>query len=211
VPKADPPGSAFAASPALIVVRHGETAWSLSGQHTGLTDLALTAVGEDQARTSGKAIRAMLAGQSAAAVISSPRQRAQRTAQLSGFTPTEIDPDASEWDYGDYEGLTSAQIRERDPDWRLWNGVVPGGESADDVTVRIDRLLTRVHQLMSNGPVLIFSHGHASRCIAARWLGEPVSSGRHYKLGTGSVSGLDYEHDVPVILHWNLDTSIVTA
>jgi broad specificity phosphatase PhoE len=195
--------------PALILVRHGETEWSKSGQHTGRTDLPLTDVGRRQARTAGDVVRTLLAGSEPAAVISSPRQRAQTTAELAGFRPTEIDPDAAEWDYGDYEGLTSSQIRQTDPSWQIWDGRVPGGEDAAQVQSRIDRLLGSARRHLGSGPVLIFSHGHASRCIAARWLDEPVSAGRRYRLGTGAVSGLDFEHGAPVILHWNLDESVI--
>lgn len=203
--------SAFGGFPAVIVIRHGETEWSRSGRHTGSTDLPLTEAGCEQARYAGGIVRTLLGGRPVGAVISSPRQRALKTAELAGFAVTEVSADAREWDYGAYEGLTSPQIRERDPDWRIWDGATPGGETAEDVRARVDRLLAAVQQMAANGSVLIFSHGHASRCIAARWLGEPIQSGRHYRLGTGAVCGLDFEHAAPVILHWNLDQSIDRA
>jgi broad specificity phosphatase PhoE len=156
-------------------------------------------------------VRLLLAGAEPAAVISSPRQRASTTAELAGFTPTELNPDAAEWDYGDYEGLTSAQIHQSEPTWSIWDGMVPNGEDAVAVRTRIDRLLAHAAGFRDQGPVLVFSHGHASRCIAARWLGDPISTGSHYKLGTGAVSGLDFEHGRPVILHWNLDTTVTEA
>jgi broad specificity phosphatase PhoE len=196
-------------SAALVLIRHGETEWSRSGRHTGRTDVALTTAGEDQARTAGRLIRAVLGGDDASWVISSPRQRALRTAELAGYTPDEITEDASEWDYGDLEGLTSAEIQQQFPDWSIWDGPIPGGEDASAVTARCDRLLKRVSQHSNVGPVLVFSHGHASRCLAARWLGETIAGGRHYWLGTGAVSSLGYEHGRAVILRWNLDESLL--
>jgi broad specificity phosphatase PhoE len=201
-----PRTSAF---PALILIRHGETVWSKSGQHTGRTDIGLTQVGEVQAEQAGTLIRALLATYEPSLIISSPRQRALYTAELAGFEPDEITEDAAEWDYGDYEGLTSAQIRQQNPAWTIWSSPVPGGEDAAAVIVRLDRLLERVERHRAAGPVLIFSHGHASRCIAARWLGRPVADGQQYSLGTGAVSSLGYEHEQPVILRWNLDKSVV--
>jgi broad specificity phosphatase PhoE len=196
---------------AIVLVRHGETEWSRSGQHTGRTDIPLTAAGEDQARSAGDMVRLLLAGQGPALVVSSPRRRALRTAELAGFVPTEVTEDVGEWDYGSYEGLTSAQIHEQDPGWSIWSKPVPNGETAEQITARLDRLLTVAKQQSQVGPVVIFSHGHASRCLAARWLDEPVAAGRHYWLGTGAVSSLGYEHSRTVILHWNLDRSVLAA
>lgn len=192
--------------PALVVVRHGETEWSRTGRHTGRTDVALTAIGEQQARVAGCLVRAVLGELAPALVLSSPRQRACRTAELAGYRVDELTEDAAEWDYGQLEGLTSAEIDRRFPDWSIWTGPVPGGEDAAAVTARIDRLLARTAAV--DGPVLLFSHGHASRCVAARWLAEPVTSGRHYRLDTGAVCALGFEHGRPVILRWNLDKSI---
>ncbi|MGX7679337.1 histidine phosphatase family protein [Jatrophihabitans sp. DSM 45814] len=195
----------------MVLIRHGETEWSKRGQHTGRTDIELTKVGEDQARAAGELVRRLLDGARPSLVISSPRQRALRTAELAGFTPQVVTEDAAEWDYGDYEGRTSADIRREDPGWTIWSGQVPGGETADQVTARLDRVVTLATTHQEQGPVLTFSHGHASRCVAARWLGEPVSAGRHYWLGTGAVSSLGYERDSRVILRWNLDGSIIQS
>lgn len=197
------PHSTDRPAPALVIVRHGQTEWSRTGQHTGRTDLPLTPAGEQQARAVGATIRAVLADQPPALVLSSPRQRARHTAELAGYPPDELTEDAAEWDYGELEGLTSAEIAERYPDWSIWTGPVPGGETSAQVSARLDRLVRRV--TTATGPVLVFSHGHASRCVAARWLVEPVSSGQHYRLDTGGLGTLGYEHDRPVILQWNLD------
>jgi len=201
-------------SPALVLVRHGETEWSRSGQHTGRTDLPLTDEGVVQARAARPIIDAVLGGATKPFVISSPRQRALETARLTGFEPDEITELAAEWDYGALEGKTSAQIKAEIADWSIWTGVVPGGESAEEMTTRIDILLARVADIRTaepDRPVLVFSHGHASRCIAARWLGEPVSAGAAYWLTTAAVSSLGYEHGRKVVLRWNIDSSISAA
>jgi broad specificity phosphatase PhoE len=195
--------------PVLVLIRHGETEWSRTGRHTGRTDIDLTPAGERQALQAGAVLRRLLGDLRPSAVLCSPRRRAIRTAELAGFRPQKITADAAEWDYGELEGLTSGQIQQRFPGWTIWSGNVPGGEDAAMVTNRIDQLLAEVAQQAGAGPVLVFSHGHASRCIAARWLAEPVSAGRHYWLGTGAVSSLGYEHDYPVILQWNLDNSLI--
>ena len=201
--------------PALLLIRHGETEWSRSGQHTGNSDIALTEFGERQARASGPLIRAALGSTAPALVLSSPRQRAWRTAELAGFEVQERVPDAAEWDYGDLEGLTSAEIRRQWPDWSVWSGPIPGGEDAAAVSARFDRLLgTITDRLQSSGrtgPVLVFSHGHAIRCLAARWLGHPVTAGRQFWLGTGAVCSLGYEHERPVVLRWNIDSTLNPA
>lgn len=197
--------------PALVLVRHGETEWSRSGQHTGDSDIALTDLGERQARAAGPLIRGVLGSAGPALVLSSPRQRAWRTAELAGFEVDDRVADAAEWDYGDLEGLTSAQIRQRYPDWTIWSGPVPGGEDAAAVSARFDRLLgaitDRLHSAGRPGPALVFSHGHAIRCLAARWLGDPITSGRQFWLGTGAVCSLGYEHGQPVVLRWNLGSA----
>jgi broad specificity phosphatase PhoE len=198
--------------PALVLIRHGETEWSRSGQHTGRSDIALTEFGEQQAHAAGPLIRGVLGTTEPALVLSSPRQRAWRTAELAGFPAEETIEDAAEWDYGDLEGLTSPEIRKQWPDWSIWSGPVPGGEDAETVTARFDRLLSRIAERYEteqlSGPVLVFSHGHAIRCLAARWLGDPVSCGRRFWLGTGAVCSLGYEHGYPVVLHWNVDTTM---
>jgi probable phosphoglycerate mutase len=201
--------------PALVLVRHGETEWSRSGQHTGNTDIPLTERGEQQARAAGPLIRTMLGSAEPALVLSSPRQRAWRTAELSGYAVDDTAADAAEWDYGELEGRTSAEIRQDWPDWSVWSGPVPGGEDAAAVTVRFDRLLAgitdRLASAVRTGPVLVFSHGHAIRCLAARWLGEPVTAGRRLWLTTGAVCSLGYEHGLPAVLHWNVDCEFLGA
>ncbi|MGI8614321.1 MAG: histidine phosphatase family protein [Nocardioidaceae bacterium] len=179
------------------LVRHGQTEWSKSGQHTGLTDLDLTEEGERIGRTLG----ARLGECSFALVLTSPLVRARRTAELAGFAEAEDDPDLVEWDYGAYEGLTSAQIRQSDPGWTIWDSPVPDGETAEQVMARLDRVIVRVRG--ASGPSLLFGHGHCLRALTARWLGEPVRDGRLYRLDTATVSVLGWEHARPVIWRWN--------
>ena len=198
--------------PALVLVRHGETEWSRTGRHTGRTDVALTERGELQARAAGQLIREVLGSARPALVLSSPRQRAWRTAELAGFAPDELTEDAAEWDYGNLEGLTTEEIRCRWPDWSVWSGPTPGGEDAAAVTARFDRLLSRIAGRFEagrlSGPVLVFSHGHAIRCLAARWLGDPVTAGRQFWLGTGAVCSLGFEHRCPAMLQWNIGGAV---
>lgn len=181
----------------LTVVRHGATAWSLAGKHTGRTDLPLLPEGEEQAR----ALVPRLAGTPYALVLTSPRQRARRTAELAGFPDAVVDDDLGEWDYGDYEGVTTDEIREHDPDWTVWTGRLPGGESAEAFSVRLDRVIARAQAV--DGPVLAFSHGHCLRALAARWLGLPVGEGRLWHLDTATVSELGAEREQAVLLRWN--------
>jgi broad specificity phosphatase PhoE len=183
----------------LYVARHGETAWSLSGQHTGRTDLPLTERGERQARALGERLR----GYAVAAVLTSPSQRAVRTGQIAGFDMAEIDPDLAEWDYGQYEGRRTAEILQERPDWQLFRDGCPGGESPQQAGARADRVIQRVRAI--DGNVLIFSSGHISRVLAARWLGLEPAGGRYLLLGTASLSVLGYEHNLsePAIRLWN--------
>lgn len=181
----------------LVLVRHGATEWSESGKHTGSTDLPMLPAGEEAARS----LQPRLAEFTFAQVLTSPLQRARRTAELAGFPDAEVDPDLIEWGYGDYEGVTTAEIRESVPGWTVWTHPSPGGESADDVARRADSVIARARAI--DGDTVVFSHGHFLRALAARWLGEPVSAGQHYRLDTGTVSALGYERDVPVILRWN--------
>jgi len=186
--------------PVVYTVRHGETAWSLSGQHTGLTDLPLTENGERNAR--GLAVR--LAGRAFATVLTSPLQRAARTCELAGFgAVAERDRDLVEWNYGDYEGRRSAEIHAERPDWQLFRDGCPGGESPADVGARADRVVRRLRAI--DGDVLLFSSGHFLRTLAARWLGLEPAAGRHFLLGTAAVNILGYEHDrsEPAIRLWN--------
>jgi probable phosphoglycerate mutase len=184
----------------IWLIRHGETEWSKSGQHTGRTEIELTPHGEEQAA----ALAPMLAQLSPALVLSSPRRRALRTAELAGITVDAIDPDLAEWDYGDYEGLTTPQIRERVPDWSLWTHGVPGGENARQVGARADRVLAAAASELPNGPVLLFAHGHISRVLGARWIGLGTIGGGHFTLSTAAPSVLGSEHRAPVISRWNL-------
>jgi len=186
--------------PTVYLARHGETAWSLSGQHTGLTDLPLTGRGEANAR----ALKAPLAGMTFALVLTSPLVRAKRTCELAGFGGAAIeDPDLVEWNYGDYEGRRTAEILAQRPGWKLFRDGCPGGESPEQVGVRADRVITRARAV--NGDVLLFSSGHISRVIGARWLGLPPAGGSYFLLGTASLSALSYEHDMtePVHRFWN--------
>jgi len=186
--------------PTLYIARHGETAWSLSGQHTGLTDLPLTVRGQSNARRLGNQLR----GRSFAHVFTSPLQRARRTCELAGFgAEAEVDRDLLEWNYGDYEGLHTAEIHAKRPGWELFRDGCPGGESAGDVGARADRMVDRVRAVQQD--VLIFSSGHFLRVLTARWLGLEPEAGRYFLLSTASLSALSYEHDrsQPVIQLWN--------
>ena len=186
--------------PTTYLGRHGETAWSLSGQHTGRTDLPLTERGERNARALGERLRGLVF----ARVFTSPLQRAVRTCELAGFAAmAEIDPDLVEWDYGQYEGRRTAEILAQRPGWQLFRDGCPGGESPDEVGARADRVMARVRALKDN--VLIFSSGHFLRVLAARWLGLDAAGGRYLMLSTASLSALGYEHNLaePVIRLWN--------
>jgi broad specificity phosphatase PhoE len=191
------------ALPVLYLARHGETAWSLSGQHTGRTDLPLTANGEAQARHLGARLR----GRPFAEVLTSPLQRAARTCELAGYgAVAERDADLLEWDYGRYEGRRSVEIHAERPEWDLFRDGCPGGETPAEVGARADRVVQRVRSV--GGAVLIFSSGHFLRVLAARWLGLAPDKARHFLLGTTGFGALGYEHglDQPAVLLWN-DTS----
>ena len=186
--------------PQIVLIRHGETPWSATGRHTSRTDVDLTPAGEDQARAIGE----RLAGRSFAAVWCSPRRRAARTAELAGLAVTAVDDDLAEWDYGDYEGITTAEIRATRPDWSLWTDGAPGGESPEQITVRVDRLLARVRPLLTaDADVALVSHGHLLRVLGARWGGLPASAGAILALDTGTLCELGVEHASPVIQRWN--------
>jgi len=188
------------AYPEITLVRHGETEWSLSGRHTGRSDIPLTPKGEEAAR--GLASR--LAGITPAAVWSSPSGRARNTCALAGFgADTVIKDDLAEWDYGDYEGVTTKEILKTRPGWQLFRDGCPNGETAADTGTRADRIITELRSL--DAPVLIFSSSHFLRVLAARWLGLPPEGGEKLVLDTASVSVLGYEHDLtePVIRRWN--------
>ena len=182
----------------LSLARHGETAWSLSGQHTGLTDIPLTEKGEQDARRLGERLREM----TFARVFTSPLQRARRTCELAGFgNVAVVDPDLVEWNYGDYEGRTSQEIKAERPDWQLFRDGCPGGESPEQVATRADRVVAKVRAV--DGDVLVFSSGHFLRMVGARWLGMEPIWGRCFYLVTASLSQLSYEHTLPVIRLWN--------
>jgi probable phosphoglycerate mutase len=186
----------------VVLARHGETEWSRSLRHTGKTDLPLTEEGRRQASALGPRLRAW----TFSLVLTSPLQRALETCRLAGYgEQAQVRPDLVEWDYGRYEGLTTPQIQEIHPNWSLWRDGCPGGEHAEDVGRRVDRVIAEVRGV--HGDVLIFAHGHVLRVLTARWLGEPPEGGRHYALQTATVSVLGYEHTDPVIRQWNLPPS----
>jgi probable phosphoglycerate mutase len=189
--------------PRLFLARHGETPWSLSGQHTSTTDLALTENGVRDGIKLGERLKAF----SFAQVWTSPRQRAKRTAELAGFADRlVVDLDLVEWDYGDYEGVRTADILKKAPGWFLFRDGCPNGESPDQVGVRADRIVAKVRA--QSGDVVVFSHGHFIRVLATRWLGQPVLDARYLLCGTASLGILSYEHhsrDEPVVSLWNDD------
>ena len=185
--------------PEIWLIRHGETEWSLSGQHTGRTDLPLTAAGERQAAAIGR----YLAGRPFALVLTSPLQRAHETCKLAGYGGVaQIEPDLCEWDYGAYEGRTSAQIQESVPGWTIWTSPVPRGETIQQVAARAGRVIERAAK--AGGHVALFAHGHLLRILTACWLGLPPDAGRFFALGTASVSVLGYERETRVIARWNV-------
>jgi probable phosphoglycerate mutase len=194
----------------LILLRHGETAWSASGQHTGRTDIPLTARGGAAAA----ALSSALAGRKIGAVFTSPAQRAVRTAELAGLQDAKQDPDLWEWDYGGYEGLTTAQIQAQRPGWVLWrDGVIPGdaghpGETLEQVGARTDAVLARVRPLLADADVVLVAHGHVLRVLTARWLQLGPSDGRLFSLDTGTCSILGTEHNQPVISSWNVPPAV---
>jgi probable phosphoglycerate mutase len=187
--------------PRVFLARHGETEWTISGQHTGRTDILLTPRGEDDARHLGARLR----GKQFALVLTSPLRRAQRTCELAGFGDScQVDENLREWDYGEFEGLKTAEIRKRQPDWQLFRDGCPGGENANQVAVRADRILARVRA--AAGDTLLFAHGHILRVLAARWLGLSADAGRLFLADPTSLGTLGYEHDnvhEPVLRLWN--------
>lgn len=187
----------------IWLVRHGETEWSRSGQHTGRTDIPLTDLGQQQA----SGLATILAAQSFDLVLTSPLQRASETARLAGMAGAEPCPDLMEWDYGDLESLTSIEIRKRVPDWTVWSGEVPNGESLAQVQARAEAVLARCGE----GRIALFSHGHMLRALTACWLGLPAQAGRLLALGTASISVLGWEHGTAVIRSWNLSAQAPPA
>lgn len=184
----------------LVVVRHGQTAWSRAGRHTGRTDLALEPEGEREAAAIGR----RLAGHRFAAVWTSPALRARRTCELAGFGHrSEVIDDLAEWDYGAYEGRTTAEIRDERPRWSIWADGVPHGEGLDDLARRADRVVARAKE--ASGDVLAFAHAHVLRVVAARWVGLPPVAAAGFVLGAGAVSVLGWERDTPAVVRWNDD------
>jgi len=187
----------------VFLLRHGETEWSITRQHTGRTDIPLTDEGRRQAERLGAALRR----ERFALVLVSPLKRALETARLAGFATgenssvAEIEPDLVEWDYGDYDGLTTTDIRRDRPGWTPWEGGYPGGETLDDLTARADRVLARLRPV--DGDVALFAHGHILRVITARWLDQPAVMGARYYLATGTLSVLGWERETAVIDRWN--------
>jgi broad specificity phosphatase PhoE len=180
----------------MVLLRHGATEWSLSGQHTGRTDIPLLDLGREQAKAAGAHLAAWTFGQ----VLTSPLRRAAETCALAGFEG-EPEPDLMEWDYGRYEGLTTDQIRVEQPGWSLWNDGVPEGERAADVGRRVDRVIARAQSV--DGDTLCVAHGHVLRVLAARWLELPPVGGRLFALDAGSVCVLSWDREAPVVAHWN--------
>lgn len=180
-------------------MRHGETEWSRSGAHTGRTDLPLTEAGREQAH----AIARALGGRRFALVLTSPLERARMTCDLAGYgAVAEVDPNLREWDYGDYEGKTTAEIRQQDPHWSLWVSGVPHGERIEQVAARAETVIARAAG--AGGDVALFAHGHILRILTARWLGLPAPDGRLFALSTATLSTLGYERETRVITRWNL-------
>lgn len=187
-----------AGAPRVVVVRHGETEWSASGQHTSRTDLPLT----DEGRRRAEGLAGALTEWSFAVVLSSPLRRARETCEIAGFASrAELDDDLREWSYGEYEGLTTPEIRERDPGWSLWRDGCPGGEQPADVAARADRVLARL--ATAGGDCLVFAHGHVLRVLAARWVSLEAAFGARLALGAGAISVLGHERDTRVIERWN--------
>jgi probable phosphoglycerate mutase len=183
----------------LWLIRHGETEWSLSGAHTGWTDLPLTDAGREQAQ----AIAGQLRGHQFALVLTSPLERARETCKLAGYGEiARIEPNLREWNYGDYEGRTTAQIREQNPAWSLWLDGVPNGERIDEVAARAEAVIARAIQ--ADGDVALFGHGHILRILTARWLGLTPRGARLFALGTAALSTLGHERETRVITRWNL-------
>lgn len=182
----------------VYLIRHGETEWSLSGRHTGITDIPLT----ENGRRAAKRLETALTKETFTAVLTSPLERARKTSELAGFGGrAEIEFDLMEWNYGEYEGLTSKQIREKVPGWILFRDGCPGGESPEQIGARVDRVIARVRAV--DGRVALFAHGHIFRVFAARWLGLPVLAGCHFLLDTATLNILGYDREIPAVTTWN--------
>jgi broad specificity phosphatase PhoE len=190
------------------LVRHGETAWARLGRHTGRTDITLTDRGRDQARALGR----RLAGHAFNLVLTSPLSRAAETAALSGYEASAIaDPDLQEWDYGEHEGRTTAEIRTDFPGWTIWRGPWPAGETVDEVAARADRVIERLRTAEPEGDALVFAHGHLLRVLAARWIGLPGASGGLFELGTATLSIVGWDREAPSLELWNEACHLVST
>lgn len=183
----------------IVLLRHGETQWSKSHRHTGTTDVDLTPAGEAQAWRLGRAL-----GGKFEAVLCSPRLRARKTAELAGLVPFEVVEELAEWDYGELEGLTTAQIRERFPGWTIWSGPWPGGEDSTQVAARADLVVQRLLSYGDATRVAVVAHGHILRALSARWVGAPVAAGGWFSLDTATICQLGWEHDYRVVQRWNV-------
>lgn len=182
----------------VFAIRHGETAWSLSGQHTGTTDIPLT----DNGRRLAETLRPVLAGQNFALVLVSPMRRARETCELAGFGgKAVVEPDLAEWNYGEYEGLTPGQIHATRPGWLVFRDGCPGGETPEQIGARVDRVIARVRA--ADGDAALFAHGHVLRVLAARWIGLPAGGGQHFLLDTGTLCILGFYRDIPAVRVWN--------
>ncbi|MGC0364876.1 broad specificity phosphatase PhoE [Rhodococcus sp. 27YEA15] len=186
----------------LILIRHGQTEWARTGKHTGRTDVPLTALGERQASITGERVADLELRDPL--VLTSPRERARRTGLLAGLSEERSWEALAEWDYGDYEGLTTAQIRETVPEWTVWTHPCPGGEQADQIHARTDMVLSLVRSQLPERDVVAIGHGHFSRALIARWLGLPVSEGRRFGLDPGAFSVLGFEHGSEQLVHHNV-------
>ncbi|MGW4634216.1 acid phosphatase [Nocardia sp. NPDC004415] len=186
----------------LVLLRHGETTWSRQRRHTSHTDLPLTPEGEAQARAAAPVLKSLELRDPL--VFTSPRLRARQTAELAGLSPVHVDDDLVEWDYGDYEGITTAQIRETVPGWTVWTHPVPGGENAEQVGARADRALAKAEPILAERDVVFVGHGHFSRVLIARWAEFAVTEGRRFALSTGALSVLGFDHDARSIWGHNL-------
>jgi probable phosphoglycerate mutase len=194
----------------VVLIRHGETEWSVAGKHTGRTNVPLTAHGEEQAEALAGLLKKVVAGRRVVLALTSPQDRAARTAELAGVGAT-VEPALAEIDYGQYEGLTTAAIRTSAPGWSVWTGDLPGGETLEAVAARVDPLIARVRDALARADavdppaaVVLVGHGHLLRVFAARWIGLPPSAGALFALGTASVSVLGREHETPALIHWNM-------
>jgi probable phosphoglycerate mutase len=200
-------GAASTTEQHVWLVRHGETEWARLGRHTGRTDIALTDAGRDQARALGQ----RLAGHSFGLILTSPLSRAAETARIAGYGSAAVmDDDLMEWDYGALEGRTTVEIRGENPDWTIWRGPWPNGETVEDVGLRADRAIARIRDTRAGGDVLVFAHGHLLRVLAARWIGLGPASGGLFELATATVSILGSERESPSIELWNEACHLVT-